>query len=75
MEKTNRQYENEWRILISAKDDPKLKMPPITCIYLGASIKESDKTIILEIAREKGIPVKQMTIDRGTFELHAKECI
>ena len=69
------EYENEWRILISAKDDPELKMPPITCIYLGASIKESDKTQILEFAKNKGIPVKQMTIDRGTFELHAKECI
>ena len=67
------EYENEWRILISAKDDPKLKMPPITCVYLGASIEESDKTQILEIAREKGIPVKQMTIDRGTFELHKED--
>ena len=67
------EYENEWRILIPAKDNPILRMPPITCIYLGASIEESDKTKILEIAREKGIPVKQMKIDRGTFELHKED--
>lgn len=65
-------YENEWRILSAATEDADIKMPPITCIYLGTEISESNRAKILKIARELQIPVKQMTVDRGAYALHAQ---
>ena len=69
------EYENEWRILIGGNENPKLKMPKITCIYLGASINQKDRTKILKIAKKKQIPVKQMRIDSGRYELHAEDLL
>jgi len=66
------EYENEWRILILGTSEPLIQMPPISCIYLGANINIQNKGRILKIAREKDIPVKQMTVDRGAYKLHAK---
>ena len=66
-------YENEWRLIIQNSDDHFVKMPPISCIYLGANISEKDKSYIIEIAADHGIPVKQMIIDRGSYILHTKE--
>lgn len=63
-------YENEWRLIISAEMDPIVKMPPITCIYLGVNCSEDNRRRIFEIADEKGIPVKQMMVDRGEYSLH-----
>lgn len=65
-------YENEWRILSAASQNADIKMPPITCIYLGAEITESNRAKILKIARNLQIPVKQMTVDRGAYALHAQ---
>ena len=65
-------YENEWRILINASENSELAMPKISCVYLGASIEKENKLKILNIAREKGIPVKQMKVDRGEYALHAE---
>ena len=66
------EYENEWRILLKS-DSANLKMPNVTCIYLGKAISEENRNRILEIARENNIPVKQMWTDRGSYELHAVE--
>lgn len=66
------EYENEWRILISSDESPNLKMPKITCIYLGVNISEKNKRKILRIAKEQNIIVKQMKIDRSTYDLHAE---
>lgn len=66
------EYEHEWRMIISSEMEQNLKMPPITCIYLGAQCSEENKTAIMEIAAEKSIPVKKMVIDRGEFALHAE---
>ena len=66
-------YENEWRILLHSTENPHLKMPQISCIYLGAAINESHKKLILDIAAQKNIPVKQMTVDRGAYALHASD--
>ena len=67
------EYENEWRIMIKESEDPLFMMPPITCIYLGACINNHNKSWLINIARQKGIPVKQMRIDRGSFELIAQD--
>ncbi|MBQ8633518.1 MAG: DUF2971 domain-containing protein [Lachnospiraceae bacterium] len=67
------EYENEWRIFVNATENSELAMPSVSCIYLGAAIDKKNRDIILEIAREHNIPVKQMKVDRGTYELHAEE--
>lgn len=69
------EYENEWRIMIKNGDDPVAKMPPISCVYLGANIDTDDKAQIIEIATQRGIPVKQMIIDRGSYVLHARDIL
>ncbi len=69
------EYENEWRILISNKESPLVKMPKITCVYLGAMIDAENREKIIGLAKEKHIPVKQMKADRGIYELHAQDII
>lgn len=66
-------YENEWRIFVNAKESSEQKMPKMSCIYLGASISEENRTKILEIAKELKIPVKQMKVDRCVYDLHAED--
>lgn len=68
------EYENEWRVLLPAANPPDLKVP-ITAIYLGAHISPENKAIILEIANNHKIPVKQMKTDRGAYELHAEDVL
>ena len=68
------EYENEWRVLLPAANPPDLKVP-ITAIYLGAHITSENKAIILEIANNHKIPVKQMKTDRGAYELHAEDIL
>lgn len=69
------EYENEWRILIGGQEKTKIQMPKITCIYLGAYISPKNRNKILKIAKKKQISVKQMKIDRGTYELHAEDLL
>lgn len=65
------QYENEWRIFMNAESDGNFKMPPISCIYLGACISDVHKEIICNLAQQQGITVKQMKMDREIYELRA----
>lgn len=67
------EYENEWRILIPQSAGRNLKMPPITCIYIGAMCEGTNKRKLIEIAAELDIPVKQMVIDRGKYLLHVAD--
>lgn len=67
------EYENEWRILLHSTENPHLKMPRISCLYLGAAISKENRTTLIGIAKEKNIPVKQMTVDRGAYSLHATD--
>ncbi len=66
-------YEREWRLLISSTMDQRLKMPPISCIYLGVQCPPENAAVIMEIAARKSIPVKKMIADRGEYELHCSE--
>jgi hypothetical protein len=68
-------YENEWRILINATEKPDVKMPPITCIYLGVNINKCNRNKILRLARKLNIPVKQMKVDRGAYALHTEDVL
>ena len=67
-------YEHEWRLIIPSSGSQDFEMPPISCIYLGALCPPESKTAIMEIAARKSIPVKQMVVDRGEYELHCREC-
>ena len=66
-------YENEWRILSDASQPADIPMPPITCIYLGAAISETNRNQLIALAEQLQIPVKQMKVDRGAYALHAHE--
>lgn len=68
------QYEDEWRIItLQSAGIESVKMPPISCIYIGALCPEEHRTMLLEVAQAHNIPVKQMTIDRGCYTLHAAD--
>ena len=67
-------YEREWRLLVASTMGQKQKMPPISCIYLGAQCTPENEAVIREIAERKSIPVKKMVADRGEYELHCREC-
>lgn len=67
------EYENEWRVLINTDSNAELKMPNISCIYLGVNIEENNRNKIIAIAKKNGISVKQMKLDRGAFDLHAED--
>lgn len=66
-------YENEWRILVPQSDEQNLKMPPISCIYIGAMCEDKNRQKLIEIAKVLNVPIKQMTIDRGKYILHASK--
>lgn len=66
-------YENEWRIIIDSTECADFLMPKVSCVYLGAAISHENKKKIIEITKELGIPVKQMQLDRGAYDLHAED--
>ena len=67
------EYENEWRILSMVSEDTELRMPQISCLYLGAAIDKDNRDKIIDIAKMRNIPVRQMKVDRGAYELHAED--
>lgn len=64
-------YEHEWRMILSSTMDPRLKMPPISCVYLGTQCSEENKETVIKIAERKGFQVRQMVVDRGEYALHS----
>lgn len=64
------EYENEWRLLCPSSEKF-VDMPKVTAIYLGVSISRENKEQIMQIAKDQNIPVFQMVIDRGEYDLHA----
>ena len=64
-------YEHEWRMIISSMMDPRLKMPPISCVYLGTQCSEENKETVIKLAEHKGFQVRQMVVDRGEYALHS----
>jgi len=69
-------YESEWRIItLNNNEIRNIKMPPISCIYIGALCSAEHKEMLIEIAKELNVPVKQMTVDRGEYMLHVQDCV
>lgn len=68
------EYEKEWRIILPCDAGTvNAKMPPISCIYVGAFCKEKDEKKLVKIAKKLNIPIKKMVIDRGDYSLHVQE--
>lgn len=67
------EYEGEWRILHDAKIGHMCNMPPISCICLGAKMEDGLKRTVIQLAKDKGIPVKQMMLKDNTYELFAQD--
>lgn len=68
------QYEDEWRIItLQSTGEANIKMPPISCIYIGALCLQEHKAELVEIAKAHNIPIKRMTIDRGCYTLHTSD--
>lgn len=64
---------NEWRIIsLASSGIDNVKMPPISCIYIGALCSQEDRTTLIEIASNLNIPIKQMMVNRGEYKLHAQ---
>lgn len=69
-------YENEWRVIASGVNGTEnVKMPPISCIYIGALCSDENRELLVRIANELKVPIKQMSVDRGEYTLHAQECV
>lgn len=65
-------YEKEWRILQLKSDKPTMKLPPARKVFLGVNIEEEAKQKVIEIAKQKKIPVFQMYLkmDQYKFEYY-----
>lgn len=69
-------YEDEWRIIsLASSGIDNVKMPPISCIYIGALCSQEDRTTLIEIASSLNIPIKQMVVNRGEYKLHAQDVL
>ena len=68
------EYENEWRIILQCSTGiANIKMPPISCIYVGAFCNQKDERKLVKIAKKLNVPIKKMVIDRGDYSLHVVE--
>lgn len=66
-------YEDEWRIIsLASSGTANIKMPPISCIYIGALCSQENRETLIKIARSINVPIKQMIVNRGEYKLHAQ---
>ncbi|KGB92022.1 DUF2971 domain-containing protein [Burkholderia cepacia] len=71
---TDWEYEREWRLIFSngvMKSEQAYDMPTPTAVYLGSHISQKDQDDILNICKEKGIPVKKMKHSPSVFRMEA----
>ena len=70
-------YEHEWRIILSNPNPKsrKVKVQKPSCIYMGTNISDGNRNIIISVAKQCGIPVKQMKLDPITYELCPAELL
>ncbi len=67
------QYEKEWRLVVipfSANDPPhNFQVPTPKAIYIGAKMKDKDKKVIADIAKDKHITVYQMELSHTAYKM------
>lgn len=72
------EYEKEWRIILfedkhNESFNSKLVTPK--SIILGSRISVEDKELIVDIAKSKNIPLKQVQLDRTKYGLLVNELL
>lgn len=72
-------YEKEWRLILplgkQEKDYFIVKSPKPTSIYLGLRIEKENEKKIIEIAKQKRIPVYKMIAPKETFKVQYKKIL
>lgn len=67
------QYEKEWRLVVipfSANDPPhNFQVPTPKAIYIGDKMKDKDKKVIADIAKDKHITVYQMELSHTAYKM------
>ncbi|MCG7336196.1 DUF2971 domain-containing protein [Sporosarcina sp. ACRSM] len=69
-------YEKEWRMIFISEQGVEsfnYKISKPKSVILGARVSEEDKSEVLEIAKQKNIPVKQIQLDRSKYGLTTVE--
>jgi len=67
-------YEKEWRMILTHEwpnefGNPKIHLAKkATAIYLGAKMSDTNRQVLINIAKDKGIPVYEMYIDHENKE-------
>lgn len=66
-------YEKEWRLINpSSRRGSAVRLPCVSRIYLGACCKGRKRSRVISVAKRLKIPVSEMWIDRGKYELHTR---
>ena len=60
--------------LVSSGTD-NIRMPPVSCIYIGALCSQENRETLVELANNINVPIKQMVVNRGEYKLHAQEVL
>ena len=69
-------YEDEWRIIsLASSGTDNIRMPPVSCIYIGALCSQDNSKKLVELANNLNVPIKQMVVNRGEYKLHAQEVL
>lgn len=61
-------YEKEWRLIKMGNVSPISKFPNPSKIFLGCNINEHNKKLLIEIAKEKNIPIFQMRLEPDEYK-------
>lgn len=68
-------YEKEWRLVYSigrSFNEKNYEMTKVKNIFLGAKISPTDENTLLKIAKNKGLNVYKMVLERDRFKLIAQ---
>ncbi|MBP9014788.1 MAG: DUF2971 domain-containing protein [Smithella sp.] len=68
-------YEKEWRFVLPMGEsfqDENYPMPRPSALYLGARVQKEDKATLVDIARQKDIPVYEMALSPTEFKLEPR---
>jgi hypothetical protein len=71
-------YENEWRLVFLKASDPTKttqNMGNSKAVYLGSEMCSSDQEILVDICRDKGVPVYKMQHHHSKFSMKAIDLV
>lgn len=70
-------YEKEWRLIGFLRElkDQKLQLPIISKIYLGVNISTKNRDKVIQLAKNKNIPIFQLYLSNSKYELKIKQIL